>query len=28
MPNKFPDEAMRKNIIAYLVKEQKEHEGK
>jgi cytochrome c len=28
MPNKFPNEEMRKNIIAYIMKEQKEHEGK
>lgn len=28
MPNKFPNEELRKNVIAYLLKEQKEHEGK
>lgn len=28
MPNKFPNEEMRKNVIAYILKEQKEHEGK
>ena len=28
MPNKFPDETLRKNVIAYLKKEQKEHEEK